>query len=371
MKNNKNKVCHITTVHPRYDIRIFEKECKSLLKNYDVQLVVADGLGDETKDGIRITDVGVEINRIRRIVISPWRTYKKIKNANIKIIHLHDPELIPAGLLLKFCGKKIIFDVHEDLYEQIKTKDWIARILLPLLLQLVKIINRIITYNFNLIFAEVSYIKNYSTGKNKNQIEVLNYPRIEMLAPFININRTENGILYIGNITNLRGLDVILDALLILKKNKIDFTMHFVGILLEEIDWEHYKSIKNNVKFYGYLNIRKAYELSQQCKVGLAILKPVGNYIESIPTKIFEYIAVQLPYIASDFKVWKEYFSEKERGIFVNPENPLEVSDALAHSLTNRTVNQIDYRESKPIKQKFNWEGEEKKLLMLYDDILS
>ena len=51
------KICHITTVHPRYDVRIFIKECKSLAKTFcDVNLIVADGKGDETIDGVKKLD---------------------------------------------------------------------------------------------------------------------------------------------------------------------------------------------------------------------------------------------------------------------------------------------------------------------------
>ena len=53
----KKTICHITTVHPRCDVRILYKECKSLTEKYDVNLIVADGLGDEVKDGIKIYDI--------------------------------------------------------------------------------------------------------------------------------------------------------------------------------------------------------------------------------------------------------------------------------------------------------------------------
>ena len=65
------KVVHITSVHQRYDTRIFQKECLSLRDaGYDVSLIVADGKGDETFEGIKIYDVGKEKNRIKRLLFT-------------------------------------------------------------------------------------------------------------------------------------------------------------------------------------------------------------------------------------------------------------------------------------------------------------
>ncbi len=53
------KIVHLTSAHPRDDIRIFFKECRSLAAaGHDLMLVVADGLGPEVRDGVRILDVG-------------------------------------------------------------------------------------------------------------------------------------------------------------------------------------------------------------------------------------------------------------------------------------------------------------------------
>ena len=48
MPNLNNKVARLTSVHQRFDTRIFIKMCSSLVANgYDVTLVVADGKNDE------------------------------------------------------------------------------------------------------------------------------------------------------------------------------------------------------------------------------------------------------------------------------------------------------------------------------------
>ena len=73
------KIVHMTSVHPRFDNRIFMKECRSLSEaGFDVSLVVADGLGDVEKDGISVFDVGKIDGRIKRILKAPKRVFEKL-----------------------------------------------------------------------------------------------------------------------------------------------------------------------------------------------------------------------------------------------------------------------------------------------------
>lgn len=66
--NRPWNICHLTSVHPRHDTRIFIKMCATLADHgYDVTLVAADGQGDETKDNVRIVDVGHLPGRMNRI----------------------------------------------------------------------------------------------------------------------------------------------------------------------------------------------------------------------------------------------------------------------------------------------------------------
>jgi hypothetical protein len=54
-----------------------------------------------------------------------WQVYRKALKTDADIYHLHDPELMPLGLLLKLQRKKVIYDVHENLPKQISIKHWI------------------------------------------------------------------------------------------------------------------------------------------------------------------------------------------------------------------------------------------------------
>ncbi|MDQ5920419.1 MAG: hypothetical protein QG673_475, partial [Pseudomonadota bacterium] len=110
------KICHITSVHPRYDIRIFVKECRTLANiganasadiakiNYtyehDVSLIVADELADEIKDQIKIYSVGKAFSRKHRIFVTCRKIYNRVLELNPDVVHFHDPELMPVGLRL-------------------------------------------------------------------------------------------------------------------------------------------------------------------------------------------------------------------------------------------------------------------------------
>lgn len=72
------KICHLTSVHNRFDTRIFLKECTSLANaGYNVSLVVADGLGNEVKNDIAIHDFGLTKGRLSRMLSTTKRVFRR------------------------------------------------------------------------------------------------------------------------------------------------------------------------------------------------------------------------------------------------------------------------------------------------------
>lgn len=99
------RTCQVTSVHKRYDTRIFQKIAVSLAKNgYDSYLLCIDGKGEEVVEGVHFVSVDYKAkNRFQRIYLS----WKELRTPALKIdaeiYHIHDPELLP---LAKYLSKK-------------------------------------------------------------------------------------------------------------------------------------------------------------------------------------------------------------------------------------------------------------------------
>ncbi|MES2350025.1 MAG: glycosyltransferase [Pseudomonadota bacterium] len=116
-----SKVCHFSSVHRGLDIRIYRKECVSLARaGHEVHLVIdatAAEVAEAAAAGVTLHRLAAANGggRVRRMLLQAWRTYRIAKELDAQIYHIHDPELIPYGVLLARQGKQVILDLHEDL----------------------------------------------------------------------------------------------------------------------------------------------------------------------------------------------------------------------------------------------------------------
>jgi hypothetical protein len=118
----RSKIVHLTSVHSPSDIRIFFKECRSLAAaGYEVVLV-APGGKDRFVEGVQVRAITKAARRLERMTKIVWAVYRAAIRERAEIYHFHDPELIPVGLLLRLRGKRVIYDIHEDVPRDIRSK---------------------------------------------------------------------------------------------------------------------------------------------------------------------------------------------------------------------------------------------------------
>jgi glycosyltransferase involved in cell wall biosynthesis len=126
------------------------------------------------------------------------------------------------------------------------------------------------------------------------------------------------------------------------------------------------------VTFYGRLPLEEGLNVIARCHVGLAVLKPIPNYIESYPTKMFEYMALGLPVIVSDFPLYRQIIDKYRCGLCVDPNNPAQLADALRFMIKNPDqAVAMGQRGQMAVFGEMNWAAEGRKLVDFYHSILS
>lgn len=368
------KVCHITSAHNRYDVRILQKECTSLAKSgFDVTLLVNDNEPNEIVNNVKIASTKHKPqNRIARIIYSTKNLYKMAIEINADVYHFHDPELLPVGNKLKRKGKKVIFDSHENYALQIKEKYYIPPILRKLISFLYyeyetyavrKLDSVIVPCTFNHI--------NHFNNRAKRTVFINNVPIMNELFDgyCTGSAKKKRTICYVGALAYNRGITHLVKA-----AYKADANLVLVGNFSPK---EYYTEIQRMkefsiVDYRGYVDRDTIVEIFKDCVIGICTVLNVGQYDkgDNLLTKVYEYMAMGLPVIISDYPYAREVLKEYEFGIAVDPENIDEIADKISYLVDNPEIaKKMGHEGRRAVKEKFNWCIEEKKLLDLYMNI--
>jgi glycosyltransferase involved in cell wall biosynthesis len=365
-------IVHLTSVHPRYDTRIYHKFCRSLAQaGYAVSLVVADGKGDERSEcGVNILDVGRVRGRISRMVATTRRVRNKAVALDADVYHLHDPELMPTGLALKRSGKHVIFDFHEDVPQQLLSKPYLPRSILRLLSIAFSHFESWVVPRFDAIVGATPTITEKYLRSARRLENINNFPMLHELQNASSWEGKADEVVYVGTIATTRGLKEIVAAMALVRSGaRLNLGGHtdddgLKADLERSPGWPQVNEL-------GYLSRDQIRQVLGRSIAGLVTLHPTPAYLDSLPVKMFEYMSAGLPVIASDFPLWREIIEGNDCGLCVDPLDPAAIAAAIDMLMSNPVrAEQMGRNGRAAVEQHFNWANEERKLLQLYEDIL-
>lgn len=367
------RIAHLTSVHPRHDVRIFWKECRTLATaGYSVFLVVADGKGNEEKGGVNIIDVGAQAGgRLSRMTKSTKRVFDKALELDADLYHLHDPELLPVAVKLKALGKKVIFDSHEDFPADIMSKPYLGRFARVAVSRLFALYEKRVCKALDYVISATPAIREKFISISCQSVDVNNYPLLDELEDLLPWDTDRAIICYIGAMTAVRGVPELVDAM---ARTKSSARLALVGNFTESATGERCKERSgwNAVDDHGFVGRDEVREVMSRSVAGVVTFLPAPNHVDAQPNKMFEYMSAGIPVIGSNFPLWKTIIEGNRCGICVDPTAPAEIAAAIDHLFTHQSeAREMGERGRAAVLEKYNWNSEGAKLLSLYQDILS
>jgi len=373
-KSPRGAICVISNVHPPFDTRIFHKQAKTLARaGYDVTLI-ARHARDETIDGVRVAALPVPRNRLSRMFVLAWKALRVAFRQRADVYHIHDPELLPMGVVLKLLTRKpVLYDIHENVLAQIRSKAWMPRAIRPVVRCAYWMIERVLLRFVDaVILAEDSYHPLYRG--HANCVIVRNYPIVSVKEALPSAVAHAFRVVYVGGVSELRGALTMVEAARVLKERDADVEWAVIGPIQSDDLHDVLQGAETDVsgfKVVGALPFGEAQHAIANADVGLAVLKPVPNYVESLPTKLLEYMMAGIPVIASNFPLWREIVEGNRCGLTVDPLDPRAIADAICYLIEHPDeAEEMGTRGRQAVEQKYNWRQEEMKLLTLYDSLL-
>jgi len=376
---NKKRICLITSGHPPFDERIFWKFSRSL---------------NDAGFSVSIICSTLEINKIVNEVsivgfdgtIFPKR--KKI-DTFYSLLNQFNPDLIICSQILTVFAAlklrkqnpntKIILDITEWFPENVAfkyngLKRWIKyfQLLLPTFYILQKV--------DHLIIGEIAKKKRYNLLANSKPKTIIGYYPVLKYFNYKKPDLSKEEIIlgYVGVITFERG---IINLLKVTKSIADKFPQKKFKLLLfgtftyknEELNFKQKISTINNLKveFAKWTDYDKMSSVIEEMDICFDLRIRNFIYSNSLPIKIFEYMACGKPFIYSDIKPIRDEMDFNKFGCLVKPENESEIVTAIKNYLTNpELANQHSLNSRRLVEESKNWEYESNRLIELVNKLL-
>lgn len=355
----------MSSAHPWTDNRVHLREAASLARaGYEVTLIA---VGNE----ILLPDTSVRViklkkyPRLKRMVIGSVVAFSAGLRTKASIFHLHDPELVWAVPILRLLGKKVIYDAHEDLPSQMLNKPYLgksARRAAGVFAHLVVLLSKSSNHT---IAATEKIAERYSPTRVSvvHNFPPLRDPGALLAAP----SERPASLVYVGVLSTERGLVQMAQTI-----GMAEFPASWKLIVAGTGQPAVLKSLEslptwNDVQYHGLVSPLAARDLVEHARVGIVVLQRTPAYIDSLPTKMFEYMAAGIPTIASDFPLWREIIERYDCGTLVDETSPEAIAAAVRRYADDpELMNRHGANALRAAREEVNWQNEESTLIGVY-----
>jgi glycosyltransferase involved in cell wall biosynthesis len=201
-----------------------------------------------------------------------------------------------------------------------------------------------------------------------------NYPRLANF-PSVSSSRPDGPpvMLYVGSLTERRGILVMLEALRLLRKS-FDVRLMIAGGFYDDnleqkchaFDREH----DLQVEWLGWVDHRELAGVVSQASLGLSLLQPTERYLKGLPTKIFEYLIMGLPVLSARGPLLDRLIALSAAGLSIDSTSPATVAAGMRELLSRDDLATMASKGQHIARKLFTWDARQGKLPELYARLL-
>jgi len=175
-------------------------------------------------------------------------------------------------------------------------------------------------------------------------------------------------VCYVGGLLVRRGVFELIEAI-----RRTDVRLLLVGryapadlseTCRRQNGWERVEAL-------GFLDRAGVVDVLGRSRAGLVLLQPYANYLDSLPVKLFEYMAAGIPAIVSDFPFWKTIVADNDCGLCVDSFDAQAVAKAIQLMVDHpEEAQRMGENGRRLVIERYNWGIEAGKLLKAYETVL-
>jgi glycosyltransferase involved in cell wall biosynthesis len=298
-------------------------------------------------------------------------TYRVARALEAPLYHLHDPELIPAGLRLHRQGAKVVYDVHEDAVVEARTQLRARPLDAHILSNTWRLYEAVARRTLDGFVAVTDDIA--AKFPADRRVVVTNYPVLEEFAAVEAAPGGEPGrLVHAGMVSRVRGLFEMLEALARLPADvpiRVDLIGSFFPPAVQAEAERHPGWAR--VRFGGWVGRQEAVRHLAAAQAGLVFFHPERDHLTAQPNKLFEYMAAGLPVIASNFPAWRTVIEGGRCGLAVDPLDPAAIAAAMRWMYEHpEEARAMGANGRRLVRERYNWDVEAAKLLAFYRQLL-
>jgi glycosyltransferase involved in cell wall biosynthesis len=368
-------IVHVSSAHPWTDNRVHLREAAgAAAAGYRVRLIAVESDVTAPETGVEVVTIRRRRRRARMVLSALEVTWLACRS-RARVVHLHDPELVWSVPLHRLLGRRVVFDAHEDLPDQVLGKGYLAgrrrRLLRSGLSLFARAVVRVAGTADRVVAATETIARTYPSHKT---VLVRNYPRLRAsedgAAPASERRPT---VVYVGALGPERGAA---ELMRVSRSPELPpgWTLEVAGTVSSPFGAEIRDEAArpgSPLVFHGQLAPVATRDLLLTARVGLVLFQPTKAHLNSLPTKMFEYMAAGQAVVLSDFPLWRELLAPHDCATFVDPSDPQAAARAIARYASDPELLDRHGRNARAAAStKFTWESEEQVLVGVYRDLL-